>query len=77
MKTINGWSQEEIHLLCEKTGCEQEKVISFCQAVDKQLYLLLPTESKRATLHFHLRGRNQTEKTAKDKTKKKSSKAKL
>ncbi|MBI4850302.1 MAG: hypothetical protein HY819_00595 [Acidobacteria bacterium] len=54
-KLINGWSREEIELLCERTGCAKELVIKFCQAVDKYLYLMLPTESKRATLHFHLR----------------------
>lgn len=54
-KLINGWSQEEIELLCKKTGCSKDRVIDFCNAVDKFLYLMLPTETKRATLHFHLR----------------------
>lgn len=52
---INGWSEREIELLCERTGCERAAVTHFCQAVDKQLYMLLPAHMKRATLHFHLR----------------------
>ncbi len=68
MKLVNGWSQEEIQLLCERTDCSTELVIEFCKAVDKQLYKMLPTEAKRATLHFHLR-KTTEEDTYSDNTK--------
>lgn len=55
MKLVNGWSQEEISLLSKRTGYPEEIVINFCQAIDKHLYLMLPTETKKATLHFHLK----------------------
>lgn len=54
MKIINGWSPEERRKLCERTGASIELVERFCEAVDKPLYLSLPTHIKRATLHFHL-----------------------
>lgn len=58
-KLVNGWNREEIDLLCERTGCDVETVLRFCQAVDKYLYLMLSTEGKRATLHFHLKERQE------------------
>jgi hypothetical protein len=54
MKPINGWAQAEMKLLAERTGQPDDAIERFCQAVDKQLYLMLPTHMKRATLHFHL-----------------------
>jgi hypothetical protein len=60
-KLVNGWNREEIDLLCERTGCKVETVLRFCQAVDKYLYLMLSTEGKRATLHFHLKEKQVTE----------------
>ena len=44
-----------MQLLGERTEQSAEAILNFCQAVDKQLYLMLPTHIKRATLHFHLR----------------------
>jgi hypothetical protein len=55
MKIVNGWSQEEISLLSKRTGYPEEVVLNFCQAIDKHLYLMLPTETRKATLHFHLK----------------------
>lgn len=69
-KLVNGWSQEEIELLCKRTGCSEDRVIHFCNAVDKFLYLMLPTETKRATLHFHLEGETPEKETLTKSTKK-------
>lgn len=57
MGLVNGWSLAEIQILMERTMADREMVIRFCQAVDKQLYLMLPAHMKKSTLHFHLRPR--------------------
>jgi hypothetical protein len=59
MRTVNGWTEKDIELLIAKTGRSKEAILSFCRAVDKQLYLMLPAHIKRSTLHFHL-GKNET-----------------
>lgn len=55
MNSINGWSPADIKLLGERTGQPVDAIEHFCRAIDKQLYLMLPTHIKKATLHFHLR----------------------
>lgn len=37
-----------------RTGKPRALVESFCDAVDKKLFLLLDERQRRATLHFHL-----------------------
>jgi hypothetical protein len=51
---INGWSEQEIDRLIRRTGRPRERVVLFCQAVDKRLFLMLDERQRRATLHFHL-----------------------
>ena len=51
---INGWSDGEIERLMRRTGSPRERVVRFCQAVDKRLFLMLDERQRRATLHFHL-----------------------
>ncbi|MBL8150124.1 MAG: hypothetical protein JNN15_09380 [Blastocatellia bacterium] len=55
MKPVGGWSEKDIQVLIDKTGASREAVIRFCQAVDRQLYMMLPNHMRRATLHFHLK----------------------
>ncbi|MEW6731932.1 MAG: hypothetical protein AB1489_11455 [Acidobacteriota bacterium] len=55
MRFVNGWGPEDVQLLITRTGQPEEAILNFCRAIDKQLYLLLPSHIKRASLHFHLR----------------------
>ena len=59
MKLINGWSEEDRRLLKQRTGQPPAAIEHFCQALDKQLYLMLPAHIKKATLHFHLGARKE------------------
>jgi hypothetical protein len=54
MELINGWSEADILMLIKRTGQMREDILHFCEAIDKPLYLILSTEMKRSTLHFHL-----------------------
>ena len=51
---INGWSEQEIERLMRRTGRPRDRVVRFCQAIDKRLFLMLDERQRRATLHFHL-----------------------
>ncbi len=55
MEAINGWNEADILMLIKRTGQTREAILRFCEAIDKPLYLMLSTEMKRSTLHFHLR----------------------
>lgn len=58
---VNGWSEDEIERLVRKTRRPREAVLEFCRAVDKRLFLMLDERKRRATLHFHLDPRDETD----------------